>query len=78
MDSKLLVKYVIVLNKTETWLQMFDSLEDCNKIIVENSHVERWFFNRHDKGDSLIIKEKEGDELPLFLRFAGFEPLKIN
>jgi hypothetical protein len=76
--SDLLIKYVLVLDNSETWLQMADNIEDLEKkdMFEKPIHIERWFYSRHEKGDSLMFKEKAGDRLPAFLIMAGIRPLK--
>ncbi len=71
--SELMIKYVVVIDNSKTWLQMCADIKDC--IVKEGQHIERWYYSRHDKGDSLMYQEKKGDRLPFFIKWMGLEPL---
>lgn len=70
--SEPFIKYVVVLDGSDTWLQMADKREDC--IVRDGQHLERWHYSRHEKGDSLMFKEKAGDK-SILLSFMNLPPL---
>jgi hypothetical protein len=73
--ADLLIKYVVVLDDSKTWLQMADKIEDLSINTPNPCHIERWFYSRHDKGDSLMFQEKWGDKLPFFLKWLNLPAL---
>lgn len=53
--NKLLIKYVLVLNNSDTWLQMTNHIDELD-MLTPNTHLERWIYARNKEGDHLCTK----------------------